>query len=191
MNQVDYSPLYLIIGFFVLAVVLIVVAFILLNKFQKKPAPKPDVFAENNCTPTLRVYNFALDEKNKRWAVDDYNYLFHIDDIINYEVVEEKINASQITAIYVLVKTKVSGYSAVRIYVHQGKLDLNSATYRLSKLGVENLVAKLDQLTHNEEAAPAQNTSVADEIAKYKALLDSGAITQEEYDAKKKELLNL
>lgn len=33
--------------------------------------------------------------------------------------------------------------------------------------------------------------SSADELKKYKELLDSGAITQEEYDKKKKELLNL
>ena len=31
----------------------------------------------------------------------------------------------------------------------------------------------------------------AEEIKKYKELLDSGAITQEEYDAKKKQLLGL
>lgn len=177
--------------FFLVAVIIIAVCIGAISSQNKAKSETQNLFTSNNCTPTLRVYNFALDEKNKRWAVDDYNYLFYIDDIINYEVVEEKINASQITALYILVKTKVSGYSAVRIYVHQGKLDLNSATYRLSKLGVENLVAKLDQLTHKEEAAPAQNTSVADEIAKYKSLLDSGAITQEEYDAKKKELLNL
>ena len=35
------------------------------------------------------------------------------------------------------------------------------------------------------------NISPADEIKKYKELLDSGAITQDEYDAKKKELLDL
>ena len=34
-------------------------------------------------------------------------------------------------------------------------------------------------------------TSIADEILKFKQLLDMGAITQEEFDAKKKELLNL
>ena len=35
------------------------------------------------------------------------------------------------------------------------------------------------------------NISAADEIKKYKELLDLGAITQEEFDHKKKELLNL
>ena len=34
-------------------------------------------------------------------------------------------------------------------------------------------------------------SSVADEIKKYKELLDSGILTQEEFDKKKKELLNL
>ena len=33
--------------------------------------------------------------------------------------------------------------------------------------------------------------SAADELLKYKKLLDAGALTQEEYDAKKKQLLGL
>ena len=36
-----------------------------------------------------------------------------------------------------------------------------------------------------------QESTNADELKKYKDLLDGGAITQEEFDAKKKELLNL
>jgi hypothetical protein len=40
-----------------------------------------------------------------------------------------------------------------------------------------------------DSAAPASTGSVADEIKKLKALLDSGAITQKEYDAQKKKLL--
>lgn len=49
-------------------------------------------------------------------------------------------------------------------------------------------------LSEKEKAATLSaepgNTS-ADEIMKYKQLLDAGAITQEEYDAKKKQLLGL
>ena len=43
-------------------------------------------------------------------------------------------------------------------------------------------------------ASPApviQQSTDADELAKFKALLDNGAITQEEYDAKKKQILGL
>lgn len=40
-------------------------------------------------------------------------------------------------------------------------------------------------------AAPVAAVSVADELKKFKDLLDMGAITQEEFDAKKKQLLGL
>ena len=40
-------------------------------------------------------------------------------------------------------------------------------------------------------SAEANATNVSEELKKYKELLDSGAITQEEYDAVKKRLLGL
>lgn len=43
-------------------------------------------------------------------------------------------------------------------------------------------------LSASENSKPAD---AADEILKYKKLLDAGTITQEEYEAKKKQLLNL
>lgn len=42
-----------------------------------------------------------------------------------------------------------------------------------------------------QKSAPAAAPSAADEILKFKGLLDSGVITQEEFDAKKKQLLGL
>ena len=51
------------------------------------------------------------------------------------------------------------------------------------------------KMNEAQKPAPAPQVaapvSVADEILKFKHLLDIGALTQEEYDAKKKELLNL
>ncbi|MCD7137248.1 SHOCT domain-containing protein [Limosilactobacillus balticus] len=49
------------------------------------------------------------------------------------------------------------------------------------------------KITVNTEANSAviNNTDSFEQIAKLKSLLDDGAITQEEYDAKKKQLLNL
>lgn len=43
----------------------------------------------------------------------------------------------------------------------------------------------------NNPAPTIQQTSSADELKKFKDLLDSGVITQEEFDAKKKQLLGL
>ncbi len=51
--------------------------------------------------------------------------------------------------------------------------------------------ASAPQFTSQNTFQPQQNTnlSVADELMKFKSLLDSGAITQEEYDTHKKKLL--
>ena len=43
----------------------------------------------------------------------------------------------------------------------------------------------------SEENTDEKSPSAADEILKYKQLLDMGVITQEEFDLKKKQLLNL
>ena len=60
----------------------------------------------------------------------------------------------------------------------------------------ENIMNELKNVINsvkNEIERPTINSSssTADEIKKFKELLDSGAITQEEFDAKKKELLGL
>ena len=47
---------------------------------------------------------------------------------------------------------------------------------------------KVVSVQESEEVKPASN---ADELGKYKDLLDKGIITQEEFDAKKKQLLGL
>jgi hypothetical protein len=43
----------------------------------------------------------------------------------------------------------------------------------------------------NSPVAQVVNTSLADELLKFKQLLDMEAITQDEFNAKKKELLGL
>ncbi len=48
--------------------------------------------------------------------------------------------------------------------------------------------ALTNQMPYNYQQQP--QTSSADELMKYKSLLEQGAITQAEYDAKKKQLLN-
>ena len=50
------------------------------------------------------------------------------------------------------------------------------------------LMQKIDE-TKNSKNYSMNSQSIADEIKKFKELLDIGAITQEEFDSKKKELL--
>lgn len=50
---------------------------------------------------------------------------------------------------------------------------------------------RISKIKDNNQAGKAINITPADEILKYKKLLDIGAITSDEYNAKKKQLLNL
>jgi len=61
---------------------------------------------------------------------------------------------------------------------------------------IQDLLSSLDNIYHaykNSQATAAvvQTSSGASELAEYKALLDSGVITQEEFDAMKKKILGL
>lgn len=75
-----------------------------------------------------------------------------------------------------LVVTTASG--AIKFAMLENRDDLHKA---LSNLLVER----------QGKSVTIEPNSDADELKKYKILLDSGAITQEEYDAKKKQLLGL
>ena len=54
-----------------------------------------------------------------------------------------------------------------------------------------NIAAKLDQIISSNTQGSASADSNADELRKFKGLLDDGIISQAEFDEKKKELLGL
>lgn len=56
---------------------------------------------------------------------------------------------------------------------------------------VNDFLQKKVKESHMPKETVVVQRTAADEIMQYKALLDAGAITQEEFEAKKKQLLNL
>lgn len=77
----------------------------------------------------------------------------------------------------------------------------SSSLYKSRFEDAQNICAKLEAILHDRDAALTSTESVnhavaqandpAEELRKYKTLLDDGIITQEDYDAKKKQLLGL
>lgn len=59
---------------------------------------------------------------------------------------------------------------------------------RAERHALENANEQYDQ---TQAAQPAQGADPTEEIMKYKALLDKGVLSQEEFEAKKKEILGL
>lgn len=78
---------------------------------------------------------------------------------------------------------------------HDNFFNENSFTFDTTKVSnekmeeVANYVKKQVETYKNMGTIQVNSFSMADEIRKYKELLDMGAITQEEFDIKKKELL--
>ena len=72
--------------------------------------------------------------------------------------------------------------------------DENTIFFRWENREVAQQIREfIEQKIANQQKQPTvvQQTSAADELKKFKELLDSGVITQEEFDAKKKHLLGL
>lgn len=73
----------------------------------------------------------------------------------------------------------------------------DSIAYKTYIKEAESIISKLQLIVGSREEAKADilpsknNESVADQIRSFKALLDDGIITQEEFDAKKKQLLGI
>ncbi len=97
------------------------------------------------------------------------------------------------------VDLPIDSISAVGTSWFQG-LSVSTSSGRITFLGVSNrddiykviskLLAMRQNKTHHVTTVQASSSN-ADELKKYKELLDSGIITQEEFDAKKKQLLGL
>lgn len=77
----------------------------------------------------------------------------------------------------------------ITIKVINKKLCINKIEY-LNGSSDRKIIYKIDEKSLSKNS-PSKTISVADEILKFKQLLDIGAITEEEFKIKKKELLNL
>lgn len=85
-----------------------------------------------------------------------------------------------------------SGKKSIAISTASGKIDFKCIKNRdeIHKV-LSDLLIERQNKPASTENTKENSLSNADELKKYKELLDSGVITQEEFDAKKKQLLGL
>ena len=100
---------------------------------------------------------------------------------------------STVRDLRVTIETKTHGELVEKMIFSETKT--SSLTYKLARHNADQMVSDIEQLigqnTSNEQvqASPAAGESVADQLTKLKALLDSGALTQAEFDGQKAKLL--
>lgn len=144
---------------------------------------------------------------------EDYIYLYFLDTrkSLMYNALHggngrKKIHISEITSIqfkephgitFGFIQFSYSGSIENKGGIEEAQFDENSIiitqeNFDLAEEIVDYIENKREELRNNETRTLVVNqVSSAEEIKKYKDLLDSGAITQEEFDAKKKQLLGL
>ena len=81
----------------------------------------------------------------------------------------------------------------IYVYFITSEIRKDTFTYKKAQDSAQRCMAALDIIMNANRAQKTSTLSYseADELVKFKNLLDSGAISQEEYDAKKKQLLGL
>lgn len=100
------------------------------------------------------------------------------------------VTSTVVNKISVAIQLKNAEETTVRITVSMDAVKRGTPRYRTARNTAEEILHGLESILPSEEAA----STVADpaaEIRKFKALLDDGIITQDEFDAKKKQLLGL
>lgn len=113
-------------------------------------------------------------------------------------VIGKKTTREEITNLNMFVITKRPGTASklfIPLYNGPG-VQAGTTKYNYLLSDVESILSafsiiKADAESRKQNANTMAQMSIPDEIMKYKNLLDSGIITQEEFEAKKKELLGL
>lgn len=144
-----------------------------------------------------RVIGYSNGQSKMTWYFKDYSGI---------DIVKANLN-SQFAQVVFLTginsKNRVTGidFTAAqnlnamndtnRILLCGGMFSYSAANEFANSLG-SKINRAFDEFKNNEnEVENNSSFSVADEIKKFKDLLDSGVITQDEFDSKKKQLLNL
>ena len=111
----------------------------------------------------------------------------------NQKLLRKAASAYGLSAFSFLFSTELSGHeNAKRAERLEGQVVNYTKCPHCNSADVELLTDETwEEASVTKEIPPVAASSSADEILKYKNLLDSGIITQEEFDAKKKQLLGL
>lgn len=156
-----------------------------------------------NFNPTKKVADYlAIDENKKQWIVGKIkkaSNIYNFSDIIDFELMD--IGSAKVCS-SLQIRITIANVSTPAVYIkffEDGVLkpsyNKNSFVYKTSYKMAQQCLSLLQLICESNRASEENNNvpkiSEADEILKFKNLLDSGIITQDEFDAKKKQLLGL
>lgn len=108
--------------------------------------------------------------------------------------VGKKKSSTVVNSMYIRMSLQNKWVKQIKINLIYTETKKNGIIYNVCKQAADKIASLLDFIVKQSTSVipPMQTTeSSADEILKFKNLFDTGIITQEEFDAKKKQLLGL
>ena len=107
--------------------------------------------------------------------------------------VGKKRTKQEITEYRIKIVTRNPVYPEIYInFLTTGKVMSDSILYKSYSASAQQIISMLTPMTNEHDSQTVNNSyRPADEISKYKKLLDDGIITQQEFEQKKQQLLNL
>ncbi len=143
----------------------------------------------NPFRPNILVINDHYIEYRKRnWhLISEDSQTFHFQNIVGVDVDKHLFGATLNIATTGNPKIKVFGWS--KKIANEIKQECLKNIAKNTQRGTTEALADAIATAVNKSGGSGQ-ASVADELKKFKELLDNGIITQEEYDAQKSKLLN-
>ena len=118
-----------------------------------------------------------------------------IKNIVNIELGPEPSLGISYIRFATAADEEIRRYNPKELFTNRaGQMFNDPNTVQISNMEQYEMAIKIRDYVENyqtDNSSVVQNISSADEILKYKKLLDDGILTQEEFDAKKKQLLGL
>lgn len=144
-----------------------------------------------------RVSGYQNGQLAQTWYFKDYNGI----DIVNASFNSQFAQVVFLTGINSKSKfvgvdfsgeqNRVALHDSNRILFCGGMFSYADANDFATNVGSKIRAALEEYKNQEDENVPSRGVSAADELMKFKELLDAGVLTQEEFDAKKKQLLGL
>lgn len=144
---------------------------------------------------SLELYSDRLVGKGSK--LGDVNYFFKNYMTIRWTPASIATQYAQLVFITHENASQIVPASNLKTFNDVNRIPFCSGMYKYAPANdyVKNLYLEIikvfDEYKAMEATQIVQQVSAADELKKFKELLDSGIITQEEFDAKKKQLLGL
>lgn len=134
----------------------------------------------------LVLHSHSIEFRKRNWhLISEDSQTIHFQNLVGVYVDKHLFGATLILASTGNAKVNVFGWSkkVASAIAH----DCMQRIHKSSQRGtMENLTDAIENLNHKKGSS---HFSIADELLKYKTLLDAGAITQEEYDRLKDKLI--